>query len=222
MICTALSATFTLACPDPARPMHTEHDPRRWSATATMPATMEHDPPPHGALPGTDGDHDPAQPAPDLFSEGTRVWALFAGSSRDSSLGTIHSVQFERGRFVRDGISISFGATFGYADADQARDGVLGGPEVNVRWHLLRSGHGSLFIEGSAGIVLHQHPLTPESMNFNFDLKAGFGVAWKMNERTALLCSLRWHHLSNARARGKRRNLGYDGPMVTVGIMRSF
>jgi len=174
------------------------------------------------ALPRHDAAFTPQGWNRSLFAEGSRTWTLMAGSSRDSSLGRIHSVQFEVNCFVRDGISWNFGGTFGYAESDAWRDGWIGGPEVGLRWHILRGERSSFFIEGSAGIVLQQHPLTRESLNFNFDLKAGAGVTYSINERTAVLTSLRWHHLSNARFRGKRRNLGYDGPMLAIGLIRSF
>ena len=223
MLCTSIAVVFSLAASEPDR-------------SAIGPSSML---PPTAfclAMERDDGADDLAErpalhltdvqrartPAADFFAKGSRTWAVQTGVSRDPSLGYIHSVQVEYGLFVRDNLSWIFGATFGYADAKRDRDGVLAGPEVGARWHVLRGERASFFIEGTAGIVLHQHPITEESLHFNFDLKAGAGMTWRLDERTAILSSLRWHHLSNARVKGKSRNLGYDGPMISVGIMRSF
>lgn len=162
------------------------------------------------------------EPVADPFAMGTRAWGVLLGRSRDPSLGRIIALQVEHSRFIRDGLSISIGGTFGYAEADAWRDGVLGGPEAGIRWHLLRDGHASLFLDGGAAMLFQQHPLTRESLRFNFDLKAGLGATLRLDDRTSLIGGLRWHHLSNARVRGRSRNLGYDGPMLSIGLLRTF
>lgn len=162
------------------------------------------------------------EPVADPFAEGTHAWGVLLGRSRDPSLGRIIALQVEHSRFVRDGLSISIGGTFGYAEADAWRDGVLGGPEAGIRWHLLRDSRASVFLDGGAAMLFQQHPLTRESLRFNFDLKAGLGATLRLDDRTSLIGGLRWHHLSNARVRGRSRNLGYDGPMLSIGLLRTF
>jgi hypothetical protein len=160
----------------------------------------------------------PAHP----FARGARYWTVTGGTSHDSSLGRIYLTQFSIDTYVADDFAIRMGATLGYADARQTDGGVQGGPELGFRWHLVNADRFSIYLDGSAATVIHENPMTPESLRFNFDLQAGLGATLQLDDATHLHGGVRWHHLSNARVRGKARNLGYDAPLFYLGIMRAF
>ncbi len=186
------------------------------------PAAPETELPRLGFLRTGAGTEDPnGQPA-DPFAEGSRHWSLTFGTSRDPDLGRIYLSQFSIDHYFEDGLAFRAGLTIGYADAERTSGGLQGGPEFGLRWHFLRVDRFSFYLDGSVATVIHQNPLTPNSLRFNFDLKAGLGATFQLDGDTHLKAGLGWHHLSNARVRGRSRNLGYDAPIVYLGLMRSF
>ena len=167
-----------------------------------------------------------AEPGTSLLSaataKGTRAWSSAFGASYDSKLG--HAYVWEAGvnHYLFDYISFSYGALLGYASPRRTKDGVYGGPQIGVRWHFFRGERWSIDMEALAAAVFHQHPLTENSLHFNFDLQPGLGVTYLLNRETMIRGGARWHHLSNARVKGKERNLGYDGPMAYFEMVKSF
>lgn len=158
----------------------------------------------------------------DPFAKGSRYWSVTLGASRDPDLGRIYLTQFSVDHYIHDDLSIRAGLNFGYARADRTDGGVQGGPELGFRWHFISQERFSTFLDGSAAAIIHENPLTEDSLRFNFDLQAGFGATLHFTDDTHLQAGIRWHHLSNARIRGKSRNLGYDGPLLYGGVMWRF
>ena len=156
------------------------------------------------------------------FAEGARYFSLTLGTSRDPSLGRIYLTQFSVDHYLWNDIALRAGFIFAYADARRNDDGVYGGPELGLRWHFLQHDRFSLHLDGSVAAVFHEHPLTENSLRFNFDLQAGLGAMYQLSDDLLLQGGVRWHHLSNARIRGKSRNLGYDGPMLYLGFLHAF
>lgn len=159
----------------------------------------------------------------DSFAKGSRFWSITGGVSHDlSDLGQTYLTQFNAGYYMIDGVAIYGGGEFGYENGKRTKGGVLGGPEIGLRWHFIKSKKWSIFAEGLAGAVFQQQPITEQSLRFNFDLQSGGGVTYRLGQKTIIQSGFRWHHLSNARIRGKEHNLGYDGPMAYIGVLRSF
>ena len=158
----------------------------------------------------------------DVFSKGSRLWSVTAGRSVDHRLGTITLTQINACRYFVDGAAFTYGITFGYADNKQTPSGVQGGPEMGLRWHFKEAGRWSAYLDWSVGTVFHQYPLARNTLRFNFDVQAGPGATYRLNENAVLMGGFRWHHLSNARVRGHKYNFGYDGPLFYLGLMRPF
>ncbi len=156
------------------------------------------------------------------FARGARYFSATAGTSRDSSIGRIYLTQMSIDHYIFDDFALRTGINFGYADADRTSGGVQGGPELGLRWHFWSGDRLTTYIDGSVATVAHQHPLTERSLQFNFDLQAGLGATFQLTEDAHLKGGVRWHHLSNARVRGKSRNLGYDAPKVYLGVLWRF
>lgn len=159
-----------------------------------------------------------APPATDPFAEDARWWSVSGGVSVDNRLGQIHLVQAGLGCVLAPDLGVHAGVTLGYAHALRTKDHLVGGPQVGAIWRLAHAGRWSGYLEGLAGAVVHEEPMTDESLPFNFDLQAGLGAGYALGGGSVLRGGVRWHHLSNARIRGKPRNLGYDGPLVYVGV----
>ena len=164
---------------------------------------------------------DPAV-APSPFELGSRYWSVAVGASDDASYGWIYSTQISGSYYIVDDLAITYGATFGYIDGTRMPPGVLGGPELGMRWHFAKRGRWSTYLDALAGAVLQQHPISQDSLRFNFDLRGGGGATYGLSHAVMALGGFHWHHLSNAAVRGRAHNLGYDGPMLYLEIQHSF
>ncbi len=158
----------------------------------------------------------------DPFAKGSRYWSVTAGGSRNASIARVYFTQINVSYYLVDNLAIDCGGIFGYADAKRAQGGVIGGPELGVRWHVAKGKRWSTYMEGVAGALFQQHPLTEQSLRFNFDLQPGVGATCCLSKNTVFQGGFRWHHLSNARIHGKVHNFGYDGPLLYLELMRSF
>lgn len=156
------------------------------------------------------------------FAKDARHWSLTEGFSRSQTKGDVYLTQLHVSRYFRDNLAVLFGGTIGYADAERADGGVFGGPELGVRWHFAQAETWSTFLDGSIGAVFHEEALTPDSLRFNFDLQLGVGATYRLSKQTMVLGGLRSFHLSNARIQGKDNNLGFDAPLIYVGLMWAF
>lgn len=156
------------------------------------------------------------------FAKGARYWSMAAGRSRHASLGSVDYTQLHLSHYLVDNLAIEYGGMVGYINAERTSAGMLGGPQVGVRWHVAKGQRWSTYTEGLVGAVVQQYPLTEHSLRFNFDLQPGGGATYQLTEHTLCQGGVRWHHLSNARIRGKAHNFGYDGPMLFLQVMRSF
>ncbi len=156
------------------------------------------------------------------FAKGARYWSVTAGRSRHASIGSVDYTQIHLSHYLLDNLALDYGWMVGYIDAERTSAGMLGGPQVGVRWHVAKGRRWSTYTEGLVGAVVQQYPLTEHSLRFNFDLQPGGGATYRLTEHTLCQGGVRWHHLSNARIRGKAHNFGYDGPMLFLQVMRSF
>lgn len=156
------------------------------------------------------------------FARGTRWVSASVGASRDADIGSISAGQLGVDSYLRDNLAVHVGLTVAYADPKTQPNGVYGGPQAGVRWHVVVRPDWSAYLDGLVAPVLHEHSLTAQSLRFNFDLEGGAGLTRRLGETTHLAGGLRWQHLSNARVRGKSRNLGYDAPQAYLGVLRHF
>ena len=166
----------------------------------------------------------PADAASDPFAKGSTYWSVTgAGSlSVSTSLGWIHLTELNVSYYLIDDLAVSCGGIIGYINARQSPGGALGGPDLGLRWHYAKGHRWSTYAEALVGAVFQQHPLAEEGLRFNFDLQPGAGASYQLNDRALLQGGLRWHHLSNARIRGKEHNPSYDGPMMYLQLTRPF
>lgn len=154
------------------------------------------------------------------FSAGSSFGSVTFGRSHDPYFGSIYLAQIHRSDYIDDGLAFYYGANIGYGESKKTTDGFQGGPEVGLRWHFWEKGRWTTYLNGSVGALFHQHALTEDSLRFNFDLQGGLGTTCRISEKLLLQSGIGWHHLSNARIRGKEHNLGYDGPLIYLGVMR--
>lgn len=156
------------------------------------------------------------------FQQGMRHGSMTYGTSRDPDKGRMHVMKLHRNDWLSDEVAIYYGLNVGYADMEHHSGGVQGGPEVGSRWIFANPSIASLYLDGSVATIFHERPLTPGSLHFNFELQISTGAIRQIAPGTFLNTGIGWHHYSNARVRGKGRNVGYDAVMFSVGILREF
>ncbi len=159
---------------------------------------------------------------PNPFAKGSRYWSVTAGTSRKPSLAWFALTQLHVNYYLVDDLAITYGGQFGYVEASRTSGGLYGGPELGMRWHFAKGKEWSTYIEALGGAVYQRHPITPASLRFNFDLQGGGGATYRVSPDTMLAGGVRAHHLSNARVRGRNHNMGYDGTMLYIELLRSF
>ncbi|MBI2884951.1 MAG: acyloxyacyl hydrolase [Candidatus Omnitrophica bacterium] len=161
-------------------------------------------------------------PALHPFAKGSRYWSATAGVAEDTSYGPIALAQVAVSHYIRDNLALEWGGMFGYADSKRTSGGVLGGAGLGLRWHVATRARWSWYLDALVGAVYQELPLSQDSLRFNFNLQPGGGATYRLSDTTLFQGGFRWYHLSNAGVRGKAHNLGYDGPMLYLGMLRSF
>ncbi len=163
-----------------------------------------------------------AEAPPDPFAKGSRYWSVTAGTSRKPSLAWFALTQIKVSYYLVDDLAIEYGGQSGYVESERTSGGAFGGPQLGMLWHFAKKNRWSMYIEALAGGVYQQHSITPASLRFNFDLQGGGGATYRLGNTTMVAGGMRAHHLSNARVRGRNRNMGYDASMLYLELMRSF
>lgn len=97
-----------------------------------------------------------------------------------------------------------------------------GGLDLLPRWHYLARENWSLYLDGGWGFIYTGDTLRDPGTHFNFTVQAGVGATYNLTDRLSAMVGCRWFHISNARIRGKDRNVGFDSPMFYVGVMIPF
>ena len=97
-----------------------------------------------------------------------------------------------------------------------------GGVDLLPRWHFLARGNWSLYLDYGWGFIYTRDTLRDPGTHFNFTVQAGLGATYRATDRLHPMIGYRWFHISNARIRGKERNVGFDSPMFYIGAMSPF
>lgn len=154
-----------------------------------------------------------------FFQQGALLWSGFVGVTGNTPLGWGRIAQWTVETYQSDRRASLSGWTFGHIEARQTTPGFVFGPVWGFRRQVWQNQRWSTFFVTTLGPVWHQHPVTPESLRFNFDIQGGFGVTRRIGRSLLLQAGCRWYHLSNARMRGKEANLGFDSPLWFFGLI---
>lgn len=158
-----------------------------------------------------------------LFDEGS--WTLqsyVSATTGDSNHGDVYAAHLGVGYFFVDGLSINVDLLGGLVDAGLISgddDGVVGGFDLLFRWHFVRGGKWSLYMDGGAGFQLADTDW-PSDSHHNFRPQFGMGFTYALTSRLNLMAGARYLHVSNAHTTDG--NDGFDGAMIYAGAMWGF
>jgi hypothetical protein len=80
----------------------------------------------------------------------------------------------------------------------------------------------SFYIDGGGGYSWANAAVPIGGTTYNFNARAGLGLAYRLADATYLMGGARYFHLSNAQQHGKEKNPSYDGIEYYVGVMFAF
>ena len=154
------------------------------------------------------------------FKAGNWVLSGYASAAVGKSSHQVYAGHVGLGYHFTDCLSLNLEA-IGYL-VDHARKSGGGGIGLVPRWHFLVRDKWSLYLDGGWGFVYTRDTLRDPGTHFNFTVQAGPGATYRFSDRFNAMMGYRWFHVSNARIRGKNRNVGFDSPMLYLGVMSIF
>jgi hypothetical protein len=175
---------------------------------------------------------DPARsvaPQASYGAEGTSWWNVSGGAASDfDDIEDVHASVGISAFAARD-VEVLGDLLLRYI-VQEGNDAVALNPQIAFRWHFYRSSDlagfcaGTLentwtaFLEAGIGIMLSSDDVPPPATSLNFTPRAGAGLTYAINDRTRIVTSLRWSHVSNADILGNDDNVGSDGLMLILGV----
>jgi lipid A 3-O-deacylase len=163
----------------------------------------------------------PAPSQPDCaFAAGKWVVSGYGSAALGKSSHQVYAGQVGLGYYFFDDLALNVEGV-GYF-VDHANDTGGGGVNLLPRWHFLARPQWSLYLDGGWGFIYTRDTLREPGTHFNFTVQGGLGATYRISDRIHPMLGFRWFHISNARIRGKDRNVGFDSPMFYLGVMSPF
>ena len=97
------------------------------------------------------------------------------------------------------------------------RDGWAAGGSFMLRYNFLDVGSFTPYLEGAGGFSEMKFRLAGQADGITFPLRVSLGVYKPVSERTALMASFGYFHLSNARR--ELPNLGINAILIQIGMV---
>lgn len=90
-----------------------------------------------------------------------------------------------------------------------------------ARWDFFEVDRLRFFIDGQAALILNDRPFPPHGSSYDFLLRAGGGINYRVNEHYRLEASFRGAHISNGKG-VESANPTWNGRGLAIGIRRTF
>jgi hypothetical protein len=154
------------------------------------------------------------------YQVGDWVFSGYGSAAVGKTSHQVYAGHLGLGYYFVDCLSLNLEA-IGYF-VDHAHDSGGGGIDLLPRWHFFVRDKWSLYLDGGPGFIYTKDTLRDPGTHFNFTVQAGLGITYRLSHRLKGMAGYRWFHISNARIRGKDRNVGFDSPMFYLGLVTPF
>lgn len=165
----------------------------------------------------------PRQPT-QFGAAGREYWTLGGGIAHNFDDAWDLNLRAAYSFFLIDDVEFSLELNGWYFGQDGA-DALGLNPAMVFRWHLvnLPDEPWSIFADAGIGVLMATRDVPAGGTWFDFTPRIGAGYTHQISgDGTRLQIGARWHHISNARISGDRRNPARDGLMLYAGIMVPF
>jgi hypothetical protein len=126
--------------------------------------------------------------------------------------------------FLIDDVEFSLEVN-GWYFTESGHDAFGFNPAFVFRWHLINPEQRpwSIFADAGIGVLLASREVPADGTWLDFTPRVGAGFTHRMGDGGGRFqLGARWHHISNARINGDRRNPARDGLMLYAGFMFPF
>jgi hypothetical protein len=159
-------------------------------------------------------------PATNPFTAGSWLLSGYGSAAVGRTSHQVYAGHLGLGYYLIDHLALNVEGVGYFVDHAHKTGG--GGINLLPRWHYLVRDLWSLYLDGGVGFIYTRDTLRDPGTHFNFTVQAGLGASYRATDRLHPMIGYRWFHISNARIRGKDRNVGFDSPMFYVGVMSPF
>jgi hypothetical protein len=169
-------------------------------------------------------DEPPAIEVKRFGAAGSKYWTLGAGIAHNFIDAWDYNLRLAYSLFLIDDVEFSFELNGWYFQQD-AKDAIGINPAIVFRWHLvhLEDRPWTVFADAGIGVLIASNQVPAGGTFLDFTPRVGAGYTHQISEDgKRLQLGLRWHHISNARISGDRRNPARDGLMLYAGVMIPF
>ena len=153
------------------------------------------------------------------LGRGTRVASVYGSTIfGDQGKGEMHLLHAGVGYHFLDYQSISLDVFGGYVRSGIDDDGAAAGFDVVYRNHFYRADDDdwTTFVEGGLGLQQASTNFAGRR-HFNFRTRVGVGASFEVREDVRAFVGVSYQHISDAGIKGGGG--GFDGPMLTAGVM---
>jgi hypothetical protein len=167
---------------------------------------------------------DAPRPRGRFGTAGTEWWTVGVGVAHNFIDAWDYNLSGSYSQFLLDDVELVLELSAWYFSQD-GEDAFGMNPAMVLRWHLLHPPEQpwTVFVDAGVGLLFATDEVPAGGTWFDFTPRVGLGYTHQIADNgTRLLLGARWHHISNARISGDRRNPARDGLMLYSGIMIPF
>jgi hypothetical protein len=155
---------------------------------------------------------------------GSEHWILTTGVAHNFIDAWDFNLRGGYSQFLIDDVEFSFEVNGWYFSQD-GEDALGINPAIAFRWHLIHLPERpwTIFTDVGIGVLLATDKVPAGGTVLDFTPRIGAGYTREIrDDGTRLIIGANWHHISNARIIGDRRNPSRDGLTIYGGVMIPF
>jgi hypothetical protein len=122
------------------------------------------------------------------------------------------------GYYLWDNFSLN-GELTGIGASQSGGGASAGGANLLIRHHLYNGSGWTFFWDFGVGILEADKRIPPGGTDFNYSIRTGPGITYRIDSHLDLLAGARYLHISNARQEGLARNPSINAGEAYIGVL---